>query len=52
MEDGLFLYTTANPLWNEDFTIKNEAVALLDGKTENDSEEARIVGKFLRQLAR
>ena len=52
MEDGLFLYTTANPLWNEDFTIKNEAVALLDGKTENDSEEARIVAKFLRQLAR
>ena len=52
IEGGILLFTSDNSLWNEDFTIKNEAVELLDGKTENDSEEARIVGKFLRQLAR
>ena len=51
MGDGTLLFTTGNPLWNEDFTIKNEAVALLDGKTETDSDEASIVARYLRKYA-
>src|SRR5690606_33274713 len=38
--DGSMMFFTDTPLWNDDFTIRNEAVALLDGKTEADTEEA------------
>lgn len=49
MQDGTLMFGTGDPLWNDDYTIKNEAVDLLDGKTEADGEEAAIVGKFLRK---
>lgn len=47
--DGELMFTTNEPLWNEDFTIKNEAVGLLDGKTESESEEAAIVAAAIRE---
>lgn len=47
--DGKIMFTTEEPLWNEDFTIRNEAVALLDGKTEDDNKEAGILAKAIRQ---
>lgn len=47
--DGELMFTTESPLWNDDFTIKNEAVALLDGKTESESEEAAILAAAIRE---
>lgn len=47
--DGKLMFTTDEPLWNEAFTFRNEAVTLLDGKTEDDSEEAGILAKAIRQ---
>ena len=47
--DDKIMFTTEEPLWNEDFTVRNEAVALLDGKTEDDNEEAGILAKAIRQ---
>ena len=46
--DGLFMFTTDEPLWNDDFTIRNEAVALLDGKTEADTEQAAQLARAIR----
>lgn len=48
-EDGQFLFTTDEPRWDETFTVENKAVTLLDGKTETDSNEARVVAKFIRK---
>lgn len=42
------MFMTNTPLWNDDYTEKNEAVELLDGKTEDESEEAGIAAKFWR----
>lgn len=47
--DGALMFLTETPLWNHDNTIKNEAVALLDGKTETDNDEARILAKEIRK---
>lgn len=47
--DDKIMFTTEEPLWNEDYTVRNEAVALLDGKTEDDSDEARILAKAIRK---
>lgn len=47
--DGEYMFTTDAPLWNDDYTIKNEAVALLDGKTESESEEAAILAAAIRE---
>lgn len=49
MDDGTFLFSSTELLWNDDYSIKNEAVELLDGKTENDSDEARLVASFIRK---
>lgn len=46
--EGELMFTTEEPLWNEDFTIKNEAVALLDGKLESESEAAAEVASAIR----
>lgn len=32
LEDGKTLLLANDPLWNEDYTVRNDAVALLDGK--------------------
>jgi len=32
IEDGKILLLADRPLWNEDFSVRNDAVALLDGK--------------------
>lgn len=45
--DGEIMLTTTTPLWNEDFTARNEAVALLDGETEGTSEEVRRIVEAL-----
>lgn len=34
LDDGSFLFTAQDPLWNEDFTVRNDAVAVLDGKSD------------------
>lgn len=47
--DGELMFTTDTNPWNDDFTVKNEAVTLLDGKTENESEEAGILAKAIRE---
>jgi hypothetical protein len=49
LEDGSYLFMTETPLWDESYTHKNEAVSLLDGKTESDSAEARVLAKFIRK---
>lgn len=49
--DDVIMFTTDTPLWNEDFSIKNEAVAILDGKTETDSEEARVLARAINNQA-
>lgn len=46
--DGLLMFSTDEPLWDSDYTIRNEAVALLDGKTEADSNEAREIASAIR----
>lgn len=45
------MFITEEPLWDPSYTIKNEAVALLDGKTESESERARLIAKFLSSNA-
>lgn len=42
------MFMTNTPLWSDDYTEKNEAVELLDGKTEGESEEASVAAKFWR----
>jgi hypothetical protein len=49
MESGEFMFTTDASLWDDDFNIKNPAVEVLDGKTESESAEARIIAKFIRK---
>jgi hypothetical protein len=34
LENGSILFTSSDSLWNEDFTIRNDAVAALDGKSD------------------
>jgi hypothetical protein len=51
MEDGQFLFNTDESRWDPTFTTENKAVALLDGKTETDSNEARVLAKFIRKQA-
>ncbi len=34
LDDGRVLFTAQDALWNEDFTVRNDAVAVLDGKTD------------------
>ena len=34
VDDGKVLLLADRPLWNEDYTVRNDAVALLDGKTD------------------
>ena len=34
LEDGRLLLLALDSLWNEDYTVRNDAVALLDGKTD------------------
>lgn len=46
--DGDIMFFSGTPLWNDDFTIRNEAVALLDGKTETDTEEAAQLASAIR----
>lgn len=45
----VLMFMTTTPLWNDDFTTKNEAVALLDGKTETDCEEARVIVRAINE---
>jgi hypothetical protein len=33
-DDGRLFFTAREPLWNEDYTVRNDAVAVLDGKTD------------------
>lgn len=47
--DGEIMFTTDEPLWDEAFTTRNEAVALLDGKTESSSDEASILAEEIRK---
>jgi hypothetical protein len=33
-DDGTMFLAGTDPLWNEDYTVRNDAVAVLDGKTD------------------
>lgn len=47
--DGELMFSTDEPLWAEGWTTRNEAVALLDGKTESSSEEATVLANEIRK---
>jgi hypothetical protein len=32
LDDGKLFLIALDPLWNEDYTVRNDAVAFLDGK--------------------
>lgn len=49
LEEGVLLFATDTPQWDDTYTIRNEAVALLDGKTSEESEQARILGTFVHR---
>lgn len=49
--DGELMFTTDAPLWDDDYTVRNEAVTLLDGKIESDSEEAAILARAIREAS-
>lgn len=49
LEDGQFLFSTESSRWDDSFTIENKAVNLLDGKTETESAEGRVLAKFIRK---
>lgn len=34
LENGGYLFLSLDPLWNEDYTVRNDVVAALDGKTD------------------
>jgi hypothetical protein len=34
LDDGKILLLARDSLWNEDYTVRNDAVAVLDGKTD------------------
>lgn len=34
LDDGKILLLGREPLWNDDYTVRNDAIALLDGKTD------------------
>ena len=51
LEDGRILLLSRDALWNEDYTVRNDAVAVLDGKTDGYYYEEAIewVGLSLEQ---
>lgn len=48
VEDEL-MFVTDTPQWDDTFTTKNGAVALLDGKLESESEQAEQVAAAIRR---
>lgn len=34
LDDGRLLFLGREPLWNEDFTVRNDPIAVLDGRTD------------------
>lgn len=34
LDNGGYLFLSLDPLWNEDYTVRNDVVAVLDGKTD------------------
>lgn len=48
MVDDLMMFNTEENPWNDDYSIRNEAVALLNGKTETDSPEAKTIASAIR----
>jgi hypothetical protein len=51
VDEGEFMFTTEEPLWDPTFTHKNTAVEVLDGKTESESRHARAAAEFIRRQA-
>jgi hypothetical protein len=35
LDDGKYLFISESPLWNEDFSVRNDVVAVLDGVNDN-----------------
>lgn len=42
LDDGRWLFTAHAPLWNEDYTVRNDAVAFLDGKLDGSYYEELV----------
>lgn len=49
--DDVIMFITDTPLWDDEFTTRNEAVALLDGKTETENDEAATLARAIRDQA-
>lgn len=48
-EDGEMVFTTDTPLWDSNYEIKNAAVEVLSGKTENESDLAAKIARAVRE---
>ena len=48
--DGKYYFITSTPRWDDTYTIENKAVVALDGKTEDEAEEAGVIAEALREL--
>lgn len=42
LEDGRILLLSKTPLWNEKYTVRNDAVAVLDGKSDGEYYEEAV----------
>lgn len=42
LDNGGVLFLSDTPLWNEDYTIRNDAVVALDGKTDGEYYEEAV----------
>lgn len=48
-EGSLLLFSTEEPLWDDTFSVKNEAVEMLDGKFENETDETALAARFWKE---
>jgi hypothetical protein len=49
LDDGRLFFTARDPLWNDDYTVRNDAVAVLDGKADGFYYEEVCEWIFLQQ---
>lgn len=42
LDDGRVLFLSKTPLWNDDYTIRNDVVVALDGKTDGEYYEEAV----------
>jgi hypothetical protein len=42
LDDGRLMFMALTPLWSDDYTVRNDAVVALDGKTDGDYYEEAV----------